>query len=128
MLTLHLGRDGWVRLLGEAAENFPQSTPGAALGFSIGDAAPARNQVESHPSQEDRPSPQVFQSPSGWLKQAEGGRAGNPRGWVRVHPGTCVSGQDHRLQPGGRPPRGPGAPLTRPDSTQLVSMTRVWLC
>lgn len=94
------------------------------------------NQVESHPSQEDCPflrssrAASPHRRPSGWA--GAGGRGGVVLGTPEVGSGSTpgpVSGAGSQAAAWrAPPPGGPGAPLTRPDSTQLVSMTRVWLC
>lgn len=97
MLTLHLGRDGWVRLQ-EAAENPPEYPRGWPWVSASGTRPRPGNQVESHPVPGRPALPQVFQSSftpieAQWvgLGQAEGGSCWNPRGWVRSTPGP-VSG------------------------------------
>ena len=115
----------------------PPEHPRVALGFSTGDAAPAREPRGEPPQPGGLPTssglpeqPHPIGGPVGGLGEAGGvGSCWEPPRLGQGPPQDPCLGQDHRLQPGGRrPPPGPGAPLTRPDSTQLVSMTRVWLC
>lgn len=136
MLTLHLGRDWWVRLQ-EAAENLPRSTPAGGSRFQHRGRGPGPGtKWRATPARKTAPSSGLPEQlhpiggPVGGLGQAEGvGSCWEPPRLGQGPPRDRCLGQDHRLQPGGRPPPGgPGAPLTRPDSTQLVSMTRVWLC
>lgn len=134
MLTLHLGGDGGGSGYRRLRRPSPGAPPRVALAFSIGDSPRPGNQVESGPSQEASPSSGLpeqlrpVRGPAGALGKAGGVQScWEPPRFSQGPPRDPCLGQDHRLEPGGRPPQ-PGAPLTRPDSTQLVSMTRVWLC